>query len=84
MVRTFSRLAVVIGLGIILSICLALPVGATALPLYPPGPPYSRLGPGGTPSNFWSDSGQGNPQFFRSGSTFWWQNPPETPPADHA
>jgi hypothetical protein len=73
-----KRISIALVLGTLLSVCLVAPAAAgTALPLYPPGPPYSRLGLGGTPSNFWIASGQGNPQFFRSGSIFWWQNPPE-------
>jgi hypothetical protein len=72
------KVCTAITLAIVATLCLTGAASATAplVPLYPPGPPYSRLGPGGTAANFWSESGQGNPQFFRSGSIFWWQTPP--------
>jgi hypothetical protein len=70
-------------LGIALALAILLTLGLTAVanafvvvPLYPPGPPYSRSGNGGASPNTWSDSGHGNPQFGQSGNIFWWQCPP--------
>ena len=81
MARLLRRVAIAIVAGIILSVLLAITVGAGTppVPLYPPGPPYSRSGNGGSSPNTWSAFGEGNPQFGRSGNIFWWQSPP--PPA---
>jgi hypothetical protein len=75
--RVFRCLIPAISLALLLSLVLTSIASAfVVIPLYPPGPPYSRIGNGGTSPNTWSESGQGNPQFGRSGSIFWWQCPP--------
>jgi hypothetical protein len=68
-------LSIGITLAIVSSLCFAVIANATFLPvpLYPPGPPYSRSGNGGQGPNMWSASGQGNPEFGRLGNIYWWQ-----------
>jgi hypothetical protein len=76
--RAARCLASATALSVLLSLLIGNFVAAQpSHPLYPPGPPYSRSGNGGASPNTWNASGQGNPQFGRSGSTYWWQCPPQ-------